>query len=266
MEVDKVMDESNAYLLSLIPMDWQTQPQIYCKTPEDRYLYDLLMAIINAPSNDARKSAHNQLFKALDRCHWLHRIRACAKYDRCFAEALDNFWPWLFGKNQEGLHRIAAFKPRSAQHGLTNSFFAYLKNKFEYLLKTVYTSRNKPMPSSLDSLLELNFNHPVIIDPGITPLEQVLETEDNAETRAFLTYCAQQPSSLDVTYGQQRTQSKGLTCNAYLQKTYFSSLPLTQKQLAQEFSLSLDTVNDLVKQFRLLLKQEYIKFINNHRA
>lgn len=245
-------------------MQWRTQPDIYCKTPEDRKLHSCLLDIINAPHHRARQIPHNRLYGFIDNLSWFQKIKSIAKRDKCFAEALDNWWLWLFGQNRNGQNRIDTFEPRSSEVGLTNSFLAFIRDKFNWLLKDVYKKAKKIIPLSLDSLLsgdgENGTPNPkamqAILDHN-NPFDFLVEAEDSDLKQDFFRYCASQPKSLDVAYGQRRTQEKGFTCNAWLQRTVFGKPPKIQAELAEEFGLSVDTITAHVQLFKQLIKEEY---------
>jgi hypothetical protein len=246
------------------PMEWRTQPDIYCKTSEDMYLHSCLLDIINAPHHKARQTPHNRLYGIIDNLPWFQKIKSIAKRDKCFAEALDNLWLWLFGKNKDGHYRIDTFEPRSREVGLTNSFLAFIRNKFKWLLQDVYKKAKKPVPLSLDSLLgggeengTPNTKAMQAILEHNDPFDFLAEAEDSDLKKAFLRYCANQPKSLNVAYGQRRTQEKGFTCNAWLQRTAFGNPPMIQAELATEFDLSVDTITAHVQLFYQLIKEEY---------
>jgi hypothetical protein len=247
-------------------MDWLNDPDRYCQTPADYQLCDRLRAAINASDVNTRQTANNRLFALLDNHAWVVKMRSIAKNNRFFAEALDNLWLWLFSTRKDGRSCLSAFEPRSAIHGLTGNFLAYLKNKFGWLLKTAYRQKNKQFPLSLDALLEIDPHKYEAPDHQLMPWETLQAGESSAENQAFLAYCRSQPQSLNVAYGQKQTQAKGFTCNAYLQNTYFSDDPLIQEELGKKFGISIDTVNDHIKKFRILLKQEYTQFVQGYGA
>lgn len=246
-------------------MEWRTQPNLYCLTPQDRELHTYLMDIINAPSHKARQIPHNRLFGFIDNLPWLKKIKSIARRDQCFAEALDDLWLWLFGKNKDGQYRIDIFEPRSHEVGLTNSFTAYIKFKFNRLLTDVYR-RAKKVPLSLDQLLGNDEEGAspkamkAILDHR-DPFDFVAEAEGSDIKKAFLRHCASQPASLDIAYGQKRTQEKGFTCNAWLQRTVFGKPPKIQAELATEFDLSVDTITAHVQLFYQLIKKEYQQWL-----
>jgi hypothetical protein len=129
------------------------------------------------------------------------------------------------------------------------------------LLKTAYKKQKKEFTLSLDALLEIDPHKYETPDHQLMPWENLQAAESSEENQAFLAYCRSQPNSLNVAYGQKQTQAKGFTCNAYLQNTHFSDDPSIQEELAQKFGISIDTVNDHIKKFRDLLKQEYRQFV-----
>jgi hypothetical protein len=245
-------------------MEWRTQPDIYCKTPEDRNLHSCLLDIINASHHRARQIPHNRLYGFIDNLPWFQKIKSIAKRDKCFAEALDNFWLWLFGQNKDGHYRIDTFEPRSSEVGLSNSFLAFIRNKFKWLLQDVYRKAKKPVPLSLDSLLSGDGENETpnakaiqaILDDNSDPFKFLVGAEDS-DFKDFMRHCANQPKSLDVVYGQKCTQEKGFTCNAWLQRTVFGNPPKIQAELAEEFGLSVYTITEHVQKFKQLIKEEY---------
>lgn len=248
-------------------MDWYYKPDDYCHSPADYQLCDRLQAVRQAADACTCQKAHNCLMVGIISCPWGRKIHSIARSNRDYAEACNRLWPWLFGYTKDGLPRLQTFDPtKMPERGLQRNFEIWLNNKLHYLLQDVYRDRGKDNVLSLDVAPDSDYYIAEPIDPQPLPWEQ-LETQDNrAIAKAFLDHCASQPVALDVTFGQKRTRDRGLNCNRYLALVFFGDTPYTQAQLAQEFGLSIDTVNDLVKKFRHLLREYYSDFIQRHSA
>jgi hypothetical protein len=124
--IAKLQQEIDEYNRQKPAPDWRDRPDIFCQSPADQRLWELLQNLFTT-SEIRQHQTRQRLYRVLDNTALLGHVKDLAQIDPCAAAILDDFWPWLFQNDH------ATFRPEPSL-GLCQSFINYLHDHLEQQL------------------------------------------------------------------------------------------------------------------------------------